>query len=104
MAKVNVDLYEFLKETSMENGLYYDHQTKEMIAYTHIYFWNLEDFVKIIGDYWFEEGGLDVKMFDDTICVDLNGIFESDDNCILDYKNCFNESDIEQWREELEKQ
>ena len=102
--KVNVDLYEFLKETAYETGIYYNYEQKEVIAYVHIFFHDLKEFVNIIGIYLFDEGGLETKMFEDTIVIELNEIFENDDNCILDYKNCFTENDLNRYKEELEKQ
>jgi len=87
MVKVNADLYEFLKETACETGLFYDYKYKEVKSYVHIYFRNLKEFVEIVGIYHFDEGGLDVKMFEDSIVVELDDIFEDEDNCILDYKN-----------------
>ena len=104
MAKVDAELYEFLKETACECSMYYDHDQKRMVAYTHIYFWDLEGFVKAVGSYWFDEGGMKATIFENTICVELQDIFESDGNSILDYKKCFSEDDIDRYRKELEEE
>lgn len=100
MAKVNADLYDFLQNN--ETGMFYDNTRKEMVAYVHVSFSDLEDFTSVIGYYWFDEGGREVKLFKDTVCVDIQDIFESDGNCILDYKNCFSEDDLENYKEYLE--
>lgn len=98
MAKVNADLYEFLQNTAQETGMWKENE--KVIAYVHIQFDYLAEFSQIVGCGVFDEGGIDVKMFSDTICIELNDIFEWDDNEILDYKNCFSTDDIEKyWRE-----
>ena len=86
MAKnVNPDLYDFLKEA--DTGTY--EENGKTMAFVHIPFWQLDDFVKIVGTYYFEEGGMDVKMFDNTICIDLDRILYGHDQSYEDYKNCF---------------
>lgn len=99
--KVDADLYEFLQ--NHETGLCLD-EYKNIVAYVHIRFDDLKDFVEIVGIYPFDEGGADAKMFETTICIDLNLIFEGDGNCILDYKNCFGEDDLENYKEALIKE
>jgi hypothetical protein len=102
MAKVNAELYEFLREQAMETGMYYDEKRKELIAYVHVYFFNLEDLVNALGgSYYFDEGGREVTMFKDTICIELQDIFESQGNCILDYKKCFSEDNLKNYEEYL---
>lgn len=89
---VNPELYEFLKEN--ETGLYAKNKT--VFAYVHIYFFNLGDFVKIVGEHHFEEGGIEVQMFNNTTCIDINDIIESHGHYLSSYKNCFDEST---WRD-----
>lgn len=91
--EVNADLYNFLNEN--ETGLTTENNGKDIIAYVHIYFWKLDDFVKIVGSYPFDEGGREVVMFEDTICVELNDIIEGDGHNLSSYKRCFNENDWE---------
>lgn len=91
MAKVDADLYEFLKN-DCETGIAISE--KEAEAYAHIDFRGLDKFVRIVGPETFNEGGLKVTMFENSICVELNEIFEADDNTIMDYKNCFDEVDM----------
>jgi len=98
--KVDPDLYEFLQ--NHETGMCLERHG--IVAYVHIEFYDLKDFVDIVESYPFDEGGLDVKMFEDTICIELNDIFEMEGNCILDYKNCFSKDDIEYYKEALLKE
>lgn len=95
--EVDADLYEFLKEN--ETGMFRKGDT--VIAYVHVYFFRLDDFVKIVGDHWFDEGGYDAQLFRDTICIDLNDIIEGQGHNLISYKNCFEESDIECYEKEL---
>lgn len=95
--EVIADLYDFLKEN--ETGLY--KEDNEIVTYVHISFYDLQDFVKIVGEDTFDEGGIEVRMFDNTICVDLNDIFESFGHGISNYKNCFNEYDYERYEKEI---
>jgi hypothetical protein len=100
---VDADLYEFLKEN--ETGLYRSHEgRKEIVAFVHVNFGSLDEFVEIIGNHWFEEGGLDVQMFRDSICVELNDIFEGFGHGLLDYEKCFDESTWQEYRKEIEAQ
>jgi len=98
--KVDPDLYEFLQ--NHETGLCLERHG--IVAYVHVEFYDLKDFVEIVGLDWFSEGGLDVKMFNDTICIELNDIFETDGNCILDYESCFCENDIKYYMDALLKE
>lgn len=95
--EVNAKLYDFLKEN--ETGLYL--KDKEVIAFVHVYFFNLEDFTEIIGSYWFDEGGMEVHLFNDTVCIELNDIIESGGHSLLSYKSCFSEYDIKCYEKEL---
>jgi hypothetical protein len=88
---VDADLYDFLKVN--ETGLFKEKKSQEVRAYVHIDFIDLDKFVKIVGTGRFDEGGIEVRMFDKTICVELNEIFEDDGLDISDYKNCFGEYD-----------
>lgn len=102
MAKVDAKLYEFLREDAMETGMYYDQKRKQLIAYVHVYFFNLDELVEALGSYYFDEGGREAQIFKDTICIELQDIFEGQGNCILDYKSCFSDHDLECYKEYLE--
>jgi hypothetical protein len=47
-----------------------------------------------MGYSWFEEEGFEVSLFHDTVYIELNDIFESEDIDCMDFKNCFNKKDI----------
>ena len=95
---VNAELYEFLKDN--ETGMFL--KDGEVVAYVHIRFYNLNEFVEIVGEGCFDEGGMEVKLFADTVCVELNDIIEGEGHDIISYKKCFEESDITRYRKELE--
>lgn len=94
-------LYDFLKEN--ETGLYTQEfeKNKQVYAYVHIPYYNVRDFVEIVGSHPFEEGGMDAKMFQDTLCVDINDIIESDGHYLSAYKKCFNEDDWKRYEDEI---
>jgi len=94
MKNVNPELYDFLKEN--ETGLYSDIRFGEVIAFVHIHFSDLDSFVRIVGDGHFDEGGSEVIMFTNTICIEVNDIIESLGHSLYDYKFCF---DVDSWNE-----
>lgn len=94
---VDANLYDFLKEH--ETGMYLDNN--ELIAYVHVHFHDLPQFVEIVGLSTFDEGGLEVRMFEHTLAIELNDIIENSDQEILAYRNCFEASDIEQYLPQL---
>lgn len=85
--EVNAELYDFLNEN--ETGLYC--KGKEVVAFVHIHFSDLDDFVKVIGEGHFDEGGMEVNLFSHTIAVELNDIIEGQGHYISSYKKCFHE-------------
>lgn len=89
--EVIAELYDFLKEN--ETGLYKNYKTDEVIGYVHISFYDLKNFVDIVGEDEFVEGGINVQMFNNSICVEINDIIEGYGHELSDYKNCFDESD-----------
>ncbi len=84
---VDADLYDFLKAN--ETGLF--RRKEEVIAYVHVDFADLSDFVKIVGTNRFSEGGMEVVLMCDTVCVELNDIIEGYGHELSDYRNCFGE-------------
>ena len=85
---MNIKLYELMKKR--ECHIY---QKKNIIrCWIILYFFDLEDFVKIIGADWFEEGGMEVTMGDNYISIDLSDIIE-DEGRLVEYKKCFSEHD-----------
>ncbi len=92
--KVNPELYEFMMNN--ECGMYRD-KHRNVIAYIHINYLELDEFRKIIPKYCFEEGGMtNVTMFEDTICLDLNEIISVLGADLQDYWRCF---DRNTWKE-----
>jgi hypothetical protein len=88
-AKAN--LYDFLNKH--ETSLYTDNYQKNKTVYAIVFvdFSDLSDFVEIVGDYPFEEGGMNVVMKSGYICIELNDIIEGHGHYISSYKNCFDE-------------
>lgn len=95
--EVNAELYDFLKEN--ETGMI--RRNNEVVGYVHVYFFKLDDFVKIVGESWFDEGGLEVHLFRNTVCIELNDIIEGEGHSLLSYKKCFDDSDIKNYEKEL---
>jgi hypothetical protein len=91
---VNVELYEFLMEN--ETGLFGDRTNDyQVTAYVRVRFDDLSNFSKIIGCNRFDDGDMDVKLMDGTVCIDINEIIEGEGHSLVDYKNCFENSDWE---------
>lgn len=86
---VDAELYDFLKVN--ETGLF--RRKDEVIAYVHVNFFELDDFVKMIGADYFSEGGIEVQLMENSVCVELNDIIEAFGQEISDYMNCFGEWD-----------
>lgn len=97
MSEVDANLYEFLREN--ETG--FVKEEYGIVLYVHVPFYVLDDFVKIVGEHHFEEGGVDVLMFDETICFELNDVIEGVGHKITSYKNCFDEFEYKRYEKEL---
>ncbi len=63
-----LDLYKFIEETSSDNS--FDGE-KAIIWVSHCY---VEDFAKLIGDYYLDEEGVDVRLQEDCIAIDMTEI------------------------------
>jgi len=98
MKDVDPELYGFLKDN--ETGLYKSserYSTKDKIrAFLHINFGDLSEFIKIVGEGHFEDGGVEVLLFGNSVCVELNEIIEGFDHSLLAYKRCF---DVDSWND-----
>lgn len=88
MDKQALKLYAFLSKGWIDTGLY-ENKNGELIGFAHIPFDELGRFVQIVGSYPFEEGGLEVRMFDNTICIELNEIIESFCAELADFSELF---------------
>lgn len=99
--EVNADLYDFLKEH--ETSLYTTDYQKNKIVFAIVFvdFRDLSDFVEIVGDHHFEEGGMDVTMRSEYICVELNDIIEGDGHYISNYRNCFDDDTWNLYEEKI---
>src|SRR5699024_8635467 len=95
--EVDANLYEFLREN--ETGLIKD--DRGLIFYVHVPFYLLDEFAEIVGHHHFEEGGMTVLLFDESVCVDLNDIIEGAGHKITSYKNCFDEFDLRRYAEDF---
>lgn len=100
MKEVNAELYEFLK--NHETGLSQDCKTNIITAYVLIDFCDIQDFIDAIGVYWFDEGGLDCKLLNGYIGIDINDIIEAEGHNLSSYKNCFEKHDWDCFKEEIE--
>jgi hypothetical protein len=91
--EVNALLYDFLKEHEVQ--LYTKNFEKDKTVYAIVFidFGDLEDFVESVGDYHFEEGGVQVHMKSEYIVIELNDFIESDGHCLSSYRNCFDEDE-----------
>jgi hypothetical protein len=88
---VDVDLYEFLK--NHECHLF--RERGEVKAAVMVDFDDLADFVKVVGIGHFDDGGLEVSMFDRYIAIEIIDIIEeSFGDEFQAYKNCF---DVSEW-------
>lgn len=68
-----LELYKFIEESGSMTR--YDGE----VALMWVYHFNIDDFCKLIGDYWLDEGGLDVKLQENYMAVDMTDICESND-------------------------
>ncbi|EQB4340944.1 hypothetical protein ACYJ2U_001663 [Clostridium botulinum] len=99
MKEVDVDLYEFLKNN--ETTILEDKYGLEVVAFVD--FDNLEEFVKIIGTYYFDEKGLEVIMRDSYLCIPIKDHIEGCGHRISSYKNCFENDTWRRFGEEIKK-
>ncbi len=88
MSNVNAALYDFLKEH--ETGMYgKGNQHNEVIAYVHIDFGNVGDFVEIMGYDYFAEGGVEARIMPTSVCVEINDAIEHFGHDLSAYKSRF---------------
>ncbi|MFW5962409.1 MAG: hypothetical protein ACOCQR_02225 [bacterium] len=98
MSEVNVELYELLKDR--ECHLYQDYKNNQITAWVVLYHFDLQDFCKAVGPYYFDEGGAECKLLQDgEIAIDLNEIIEGEGHLLSAYAECFEE--WEEYREEI---
>ena len=96
--EVKADLYDFLQWN--ETGMFV--KNNELFAYVHVHFSDLAQFAKIVGSHTFDDGGLEIRMFERTMAIDLNDIIEGDGHELLAYRACFDESDVDDYMPQLQ--
>lgn len=96
--EVKADLYDFLQRN--ETGMFV--KKDELFTYVHVHFDDLAEFVEIVGSHPFDEGGLEIRMFERTMAIDLNDIIEGDGHELLAYRACFDESDVDDYMTQLQ--
>lgn len=95
---VDVDLYEFLKK----NETHLHIEDKRVTAFCCIDFRNISKFAEILGTNAFDDEGVQCVMRDGYIVVDVDWFIEDYyGHKLSDYKNCFDESDWEQYKDRL---
>ena len=95
--EVNAELYEFLREN--ETGMFT--KNGDIVTYVHIDFSDIDDFITIVGSYYFDEGGAHTRLFEGSLCIELDDIFEGAGHSALNYKNCFDEDVVKRYEKEL---
>lgn len=97
MKEVDADLYEFLQ--SHETGI--GSIQNEIKAWVHVPFDDLQKFVNIVGYTYFVCGGVECRLQEDNVCVDINYFIEGAGHLLSSYKNCFNENDWDECEKEI---
>lgn len=88
--KVDADLYEFLRN----NECHVDLRNDVLEAYVCINFYNLNEFAKIVGPSYFDDGGPDAVLHESYVSIDLIDLIENYfGEYIYNYKNCFEENE-----------
>ncbi|OAB36999.1 hypothetical protein PMSD_09995 [Paenibacillus macquariensis subsp. defensor] len=87
--EVNAELYEFLRER--ETSLYTKdfERNKTVFAYVRVDFTDIAEFIEVVGEDWFSEGGMEVVLCTGDVCIEVNDIIESHGHDLSSYKKCF---------------
>lgn len=93
MSDINQKLYDFLMNNETGLTIENDRNKSIVIAYVFIEFEDLPGFVDVIGVNSLDEG-IECLLKNGYVCIKLNDFFESNDNVITDYKECF---PVEDW-------
>jgi hypothetical protein len=99
--QVNPDLYELLKNN--ETGLYTQEfeKNRTVFAYVHLDFYDVGDFVKVVGEDFLCEGGHDAKICASSVCFEINDIIEYFGHTLSDYKNCFEDYTWDNYKHQI---
>lgn len=93
MANVEVELYEFLK--AHECHLF--REKDQIKAWVCVEFFELDDFVQVIGRCAIGESGLQVTLFESYLAVELNDIIDGTGADLSDYKRVFDDTEWEDY-------
>lgn len=79
----------------MNNECHLFKKNGEIIGWVAVNFFDLSEFVEIIGKDTFSDGGLEVTMMDHYIAVETHNLIDGDGEYLSDYKECFGD----EWNE-----
>ena len=93
MKEVDADLYDFLN--NHETGMCC--RDNKIEAWTFINFDDVQDFINIVGTDYFNCGGIECRLQEDNVCIDIIDFIEGKGQLLSSYKNCFDKCDWEQY-------
>lgn len=98
MKEVNADLYDFLNNHEAHICVI----NSRIESYVFIPFYDLENFVAMVGyDYLSDDGGVDCKLQDGNICIDVVDLIEYQGHLVSSYGKCFYEQEWRQHKEQI---
>lgn len=99
MNEFNAKLHAFLLENEMCVGT----EKGKLIFGVHVYFHDLKEFVGIVGYGSLDDGGIECVLNNDrTLYIPLEDYFLNSNFTVRDYKDCFDESDLQAYAEQIE--
>ncbi len=97
MKEVNADLYEFLSNHEVHVQVV----DSRIETYMFIPFYDLDGFKDIVEDWTADDGGVDCKLQDGCICINIVDLIEYQGHLVSSYSNCFNKDEWNQWKEQI---
>lgn len=98
MAEFNPELHNFL----MHNEVIMWTGKGELQFGVHVHFWDIENFIKAIGSYALDDGGMDCTLTSgNTLFVPLHDHFMNNNFTINSYVKCFTENDLMDYGEAI---
>jgi len=67
-----LELYKFIEESGSMTR--YDGE----VALIWVYHFQVEEFAKLIGEYWLDEGGVEIRLQEDYVAVDMTEILKEE--------------------------
>jgi len=95
--EVNANLYEFLNNHEIHVQVVND----KIETYMFIPFYDLDDFKGAIGTWPVDDGGVDCKLQDGCICIDVVDLIEYQGHLVSSYSNCFEKDEWDQYKERI---